>query len=127
MGPDLAEVVERLAKEPEPRLRLLEEIIHPSRNITDRYRTIIISTFDGRQVSGVVLENGGEGYRLANNPQLPGESIFIKRDDIEQIEQTDVSLMPVGLLSTFTLEDIMDLVAYLEASGREDHPAYKKE
>ncbi len=127
LGPDLVEVVERLAKEPEPRLRLLEEIIHPSRNITDRYRTIIISTFDGRQVSGVVLENGGEGYRLANNPQLPGESIFIKRDDIEQIEQTDVSLMPVGLLSTFTLEDIMDLVAYLEASGREDHPAFKKE
>jgi putative heme-binding domain-containing protein len=127
-GPELTDVAVRLAKtEPEPRLRLLEEILHPSRQIAERYRTVVIGTLDGKQLSGIVVENETEGYRLVNNPQTPEASIFVPRSEIEQIDQTQISLMPAGLLSTFTLEDIMDLIAYLEAGGKEDHPAFGKE
>ena len=128
LGPELTDVAGRLAQAgPEPRLRLLEEILHPSRQIADRYRTIVIGTLDGKQLSGIVVENEVEGYRLVNNPQTPRTSIFIPRSEIERIDQTQISLMPAGLLSTFTLEDIMDLLAYLEAGGKKDHPAFGKE
>jgi cytochrome c len=128
LGPELTDVAGRLAQAgPEPRLRLLEEILHPSRQIADRYRTIVIGTLDGKQLSGIVVENETEGYRLVNNPQTPKTSIFIPRSEIERIDQSQISLMPAGLLSTFTLEDIMDLLAYLEAGGKKEHPAFGKE
>jgi hypothetical protein len=87
----------------------------------------VIGTLDGKQLSGIVVENETEGYRLVNNPQTPKTSIFIPRSEIERIDQTQISLMPAGLLSTFTLEDIMDLLAYLEAGGKKEHPAFGKE
>ena len=36
------------------------------------------------------------------------------------------SMMPAGLLDTFTKEEIVDLVYYLRAGGREFDPIYQK-
>ena len=35
-------------------------------------------------------------------------------------------MMPTGLLDTFTAEEIADLIAYLRAGGRADHPIFRK-
>ena len=33
--------------------------------------------------------------------------------------------MPEGLVNTFTKDEILDLLAYLESGGRKDHPDLK--
>ena len=126
LGPELTQIAEEFVKRgPEPRLKLLESILQPSINIADRYRVLAVGTEDGKQVSGIVLENDTQGFRLANDPQRPEATIFVPRDSVEWVEQTEISLMPSGLLSTFTLDDIMDLVAYLEAGGKGSHTAFE--
>jgi cytochrome c len=125
LGPELTQIVEEFVKRgPEPRLHLLKSILQPSSSIADRYRVLIIGTEDGKQVSGIVIENDTQGFRLANDPQRPEATIFVPRDSVEWVQQTEISLMPSGLLSTFTLDDIMDLVAYLEAGGKKSHAAF---
>ena len=126
LGPELTQITKEFSKRGgEPRLKLLESILQPSTNIADRYRVVILGTDDGKQVSGIVMKNNTRGFELANDPQRPEATIFVPRDSVESIEQTEISLMPSGLLSTFTLDDIMDLVAYLEAGGNESHAAFK--
>ena len=126
LGPELTQIAKEFSKRGgEPRLKLLESILQPSINIADRYRVVILDTDDGKQVSGIVMKNDTRGFELANDPQRPEATIFVPRDSVESIEQTEISLMPSGLLSTFTLDDIMDLVAYLEAGGNESHAAFK--
>ena len=41
----------------------------------------------------------------------------ISKDSIEQRRTAEVSSMPAGLLDTFTVEEIFDLVAYLQSRG----------
>ncbi|MEE2781623.1 MAG: PQQ-dependent sugar dehydrogenase [Planctomycetota bacterium] len=125
LGPDLTQIAaEFFRRGPEPRLRLIESILEPSAEIADRYRVLIVGTEDGKQASGIVVKNDTAGLYLANNPQHPEETLLVPRDSIEWVEQTEISLMPAGLLSTFTLDDIMDLIAYLESGGKASHPAF---
>ena len=128
LGPELTHIADAFSKRgPEPRVQLLQSILQPSRDIADRYRVVILGTDDGKQVSGIVIENETQGFRVANNPEQPEAAVFIPRDAVESIEQTEISLMPSGLLSTFTLDDIMDLVAYIEAGGDASHTAFQRE
>ncbi len=125
LGPDLTQIAAEFSRRgPEPRLRLIESILEPSAEIADRYRVLIVGTEDGKQASGIVVKNDTAGLYLANNPQHPEETLLVPRDSIEWVEQTEISLMPAGLLSTFTLDDIMDLIAYLESGGKASHPAF---
>ena len=41
----------------------------------------------------------------------------ISKDAIEQRRAAEVSSMPAGLLDTFTVEDILDLTAFLQSRG----------
>ena len=128
LGPELTHIANAFSKRgPEPRVQLVQSILHPSRDIADRYRVVILDTDDGKQVSGIVIENDTQGFRLANNPAQSEATIFIPRDAVESIEQTEISLMPSGLLSTLTLDDIMDLVAYIETGGDASQSVFQRE
>ena len=126
LGPELTSIAREFSNRgPESRLKLLEAILHPSLEIAERYRVVLLSTEDGKQVSGIIIKNDSKGFQLANDPERPEVTTFVPRNSVERMEQTKISLMPSGLLSTFTLNDIMDLVAYLEAGGKESHAAFK--
>ena len=40
--------------------------------------------------------------------------------------QSSLSTMPEGLINTLKKEEILDLIAYMEAAGRETHPLFQK-
>ncbi len=58
------------------------------------------------------------------------ESLHIKLrlglDEIVKQTPLDTSPMPTGLLVTLTREEILDLVAYVAANGKEDAPAFSR-
>jgi putative heme-binding domain-containing protein len=88
---------------------LLENIVDPSAVVGVDYRAAIILLAEGRVVSGVVREQT-ERTVAVETPE--GRQVF-DRQDIEQINRSEVSVMPDGLLHGVTDREIVDLMAFL--------------
>ena len=84
-----------------------------------------IETNDGRVIIGRITEETPEKVVLRPKPLEP-ETITIKKSEIESRRPSKVSPMPAGLLNTFTKEEILDLMAYLESLGDSKHPNFRK-
>ena len=112
IGPDLTDVSERL----EP-AAMLAEILEPSKIINEEYRTWRIDLTNGIILSGIITDENAEAIRVVENPLDETEGIQIPRNRISDMTASSLSAMPMGLLSTFTREEILDLVAYLRSDG----------
>ena len=118
-GPDLTGVAGRSS-----RATILREILEPSKQILQQYQTHLIVADSGLTHQGLVRGQDAEFLHLANNPDKPTEVLKIPLDEIEEKKPLDISTMPRGLLNTLTKEEILDLLAYIEAGGREGHRVY---
>lgn len=88
---------------------LLENVIDPSATVSSDFRVSVVETIDGRMLTGVVLEKNERTIKLKNQT----EEIVLSLEEIENMEQQDVSLMPDGLLTQYSDEQIANLFAYL--------------
>jgi putative heme-binding domain-containing protein len=98
---------------------LLETIVDPNAVIPNEYRTSEIETKDGRSLTGVVKIMGDKSIML----QTPNELVTIPRDEIASQHQTELSMMPEGLLAALTDQEVRDLIYYLSRSGQVPLPA----
>ncbi len=115
IGPDLTVVSGRFS-----RPDLLDSILAPSKVVAEDYRSAQIVTSDGNVLVGRVLPGGdyrSPTLRIATNPLAPEEVTEIAKSKIESHTPSPVSFMPQGLLNTLTKEEILDLLAYIEAGG----------
>ncbi len=112
VGPDLTAVAGRFNVRD-----LLESIIEPSKEISDQYGAIVIRKKDGEVVNGRVGNLNGEVLMVIENMFAPGDFTNVKRQDIESIEPSKVSMMPEGLLNTLKQDEIQDLAAFLLSRG----------
>jgi putative heme-binding domain-containing protein len=119
-GPDLTAVASRFG-----RRDLLVAIVDPSRAMDEKFRNTILRLRDGSQVVGVVESEGAEAVVLRPNP-LVEETIQVPFAKIAAIEPSAISPMPAGLLNVLQRDDILDLLAYLEAGGDPKHPVFKQ-
>lgn len=91
---------------------LLHNIVDPNAEIPNAYRTTTVELHDGRVVAGIAdLQNPA-----TVTVQTPGERVTVARADIESIQQSDVSMMPEGLLHQLNDDDVRSLVAYLRGA-----------
>lgn len=106
-GPDLTNLVQRrkLAE-------VLESIVSPSKVIAPEFATIQIATADGQTFVGRIEREDEKivVVRTSNSFQGP---IEIFKDDIEERAPSDLSTMPIGLLDTWELPQIADLIAFV--------------
>ncbi len=105
---------------------LLISIIQPDKEISDQYGATQFLTDDGRVVVGRVVNMNGNALRVMTNMLDPSQLVDVNRESVEATRPSTTSMMPSGLLNTFTPEEIADLVAYLRAGGRSSHPIYKR-
>src|SRR5579859_7764891 len=91
---------------------ILESIIEPSKVISEQYMNTMIMTTSGKILDGRVLEENADRIILQPNPLQP-EKIEIKKANIEKRAPSKISPMPVGLVNTFTKDEILDLLAYI--------------
>ena len=123
IGPKLNEMSRKIREGTMDRVGLLTEIVQPSKVIDEKFRAQVIITQQGVLASGVVVHEDDKIVRLLSGPLDEGEKPKeVAKADIARREGSEVSLMPLGLLSTLTKEDILDLLAYLEGGG---NPAYR--
>ena len=95
---------------------LLEAIVEPSREISDQYGTSEIALRDGRRLSGRIINYTEQGLVLAENLFDPAQGVRLKESEIVTITPSKISLMPPGLLDTFSGSEILDLLAFLRSA-----------
>ncbi len=120
VGPDLSSLAQRFTIRD-----ILDSTLHPSKAISDQYRITMITTSDGRSLSGRVVSRDAATLRLNTNLMRPSESKVIELSEIEDEVAVPISTMPDRLLNTLNGDEIRDLIAYLVSSGDVSHPAFK--
>jgi len=93
---------------------LLKQLIEPSVIIAEGYEAEVFVTTDGEILSGIVQEEDDEAVYVRDDPYRD-DSLVLPKDEIEERVVSEVSTMPNGLLTTFTREDILELMAYLDS------------
>lgn len=106
-GPDLTNLAMRRNMS-----EILESIVLPSKTVAPEFATTQIQTVDGRQHVGRIEREDDEKVVLRTSNSFSGP-IEISKEDIEERGHSPLSSMPVGLLNTWEIDQIADLLAYL--------------
>jgi len=104
---------------------LLEAIVAPSREISDQYGAIVIRKKDGTTVTGRVANLTGPTLNVVTDMFEPGRFTNVRREDIESIETSRVSMMPASLLNSLKAEEVQDLMAYMLSRGDPKHRMFR--
>jgi putative heme-binding domain-containing protein len=88
---------------------LLSNIVDPSAQLAEDYRMWVLVLADGRVVNGVIAERAEQTVTL----QTSNERLVVDRSDIDELNQTELSIMPLGLLDALSDQQVCDLIAYL--------------
>lgn len=120
VGPDLTAVASRFQ-----RRDILESILEPSKVISEQFANTIVRMMDGNTIDGHIVEETAENLVLQPNPLKP-DKVTVKKSQITARALSKVSPMPEGLVNGLQKDEILDLIAFLEAGGNADHPDFKQ-
>src|SRR5262249_53007791 len=107
VGPDLSHIGAAMKRE-----KLIESILEPSKEIAPAFVTWLITTRDGKQHTGVIVEEGAHSTLTLANAQ--GKLTVLKITEIEDRVAQPTSLMPADLRAQMTRREFVDLLAFLE-------------
>ena len=105
VGPDLSEIGSKLSKE-----ALFISILDPSAGISHNYETYLIELVSGNILSGIVVSQTDERLLLKTKEAIEKS---VKKEDIELMKKSEVSLMPADLVKTISKQQLADIVEYL--------------
>jgi hypothetical protein len=92
---------------------LLENIIDPGAIVPASYRLTTVTMTDGRTLAGLMRDETDRTFTL----QAPGQTQVIDRREVKQVETSNQSMMPEGLLEGLSMETARNLLAYLMHPG----------
>ena len=98
---------------------LLENVLDPSAVVPKEYKLVTFSLLDGRTINGIIT---GETAH-AKNLRTLNAALIIAKSDIESESQSQLSIMPDGLLDPLTDDEIRDLFAYLASKEQVPLPS----
>lgn len=107
VGPDLS----RIGKIRTER-DLLESVVFPSIGFVRSYEPLLIVTKSGKQFNGLIRQETADQITLTTGAK---EEARILRSDIEEIRPGTVSVMPAGLETQLTKQQLADLIAFLKS------------
>lgn len=93
---------------------LLSNIIDPSGEVQDAYKMVVVTTMDGRTYAGNIVGENNRQLRLRVVGQE--DEIVINKSSIQSQEVTSNSIMPDGLLSLLSEQEVLDLIAFLRTT-----------
>ena len=107
VGPDLTQVGARLTVE-----QLVDSLLTPSKLITQGYQAVTTQLKNGTSHTGFVVKREGSAVSL-KTPSA--EVVMLPAEDITSETPLPISLMPEGLMQSFTAQEAADLVAYMKS------------
>jgi putative heme-binding domain-containing protein len=108
IGPDLT------GAERKNRDLLVRNIVDPSAMIRQEFLAHIAATKDGQVLTGLLAESTAETITLVD---AKNQRTVLRHSDIEELQESPVSLMPEKLLDELTDQQIRDLIAYLQTDS----------
>ncbi len=107
IGPDLS----RIGKIRTER-DLLESLVFPSVSFVRSYEPVLVVTKSGKQFNGLIRKETPDEITLATGAK---EEARVLRSEIEEIRPSTVSIMPAGLDTQLTKQQLADLIAFLKS------------
>jgi putative heme-binding domain-containing protein len=108
IGPDLTRIGQIRSERD-----LLEAILFPSASFARGYESVVVTTASGALHSGVLRSDLTDAVMLVTGA---GEEIRILRREIVDMQPGTVSVMPPGLATQLSREELTDLLAFLKAT-----------
>ncbi|HZV33337.1 MAG TPA: c-type cytochrome, partial [Verrucomicrobiae bacterium] len=120
VGPELTAISSRFSHRD-----ILESIIDPSKVISEQYQNMIVIKKNGDSVVGRIVSDDAKKIVVSTSPLTDAKEEVLK-SDIQSERPSKVSPMPEGLVNTFSKDEILDLIAYLESGGKKTAAAFQK-
>jgi len=114
VGPDLASVKNKSARD------LLVAILDPNREAQPNYTNYTVALLDGRVVTGIIVNETADTITLR---RAEGKEDVVLRGQIDILQSTGLSLMPVGLEKDLTPEQLAGVIAFIKSIPAAVNPA----
>lgn len=108
IGPDLTRIGGSRTAE-----ALLEAILFPSARLEQSYQSTRVLTVDGQIFNGLIRSQDQNSIELQLTAQ---RKETLARSEIEQMEPSDVSVMPQGINELLSAQELADLLALLKSA-----------
>ena len=102
-----------------------ESIVEPSKTVSDQYQNEQVTTAADQVIVGRVVDETPDKLVMQSNPLAP-DRVEVKRADVVERKPAKLSPMPDHLVDVLTADEVLDLIAFLEAAGNKDYKAFKK-
>jgi len=93
---------------------LIESILEPGKAIKENYHSLILTTLDGRALTGIKIRESNDEIVLLNAEDA---EVIVPRDSIDEMVPGR-SLMPDGQADALTRDELVDLVRFLSELGK---------
>jgi putative heme-binding domain-containing protein len=111
LGPDLTAIASRFSRKD-----LLKAILNPSETVADQYAASRVRLHDGSVFVGRITKRNSTHLEVMTDP-YGIEHARIPLHEIDSTTPDGSSTMPAGLVNGLTIEQLLDLLAYLEHSS----------
>jgi putative heme-binding domain-containing protein len=92
---------------------MLLHVVNPSAEIREGFENFLVSTTDGRVLTGLLVEKDNQVVVLRG---ADGQNVTVRQSQIEELVPQKKSLMPEGLLKDLQDQQVRDLFAYLRST-----------
>jgi putative heme-binding domain-containing protein len=98
---------------------ILLNLLDPSYDVPESYRMVVITTVNGRILSGVIAEEDNQRLVLKTAEQ---PTVVIPKQDIDLRKVSPLSLMPEGQLLKMKKDEVVNLIKYLQTDSQVEIP-----
>jgi putative heme-binding domain-containing protein len=106
VGPDLITVKTK------GREALLTAILEPHKEVASQFIAYTVNTKDGQTLAGIITNDNASSMTIK---MMGGVEKTLQRAEIKGSSSSGQSLMPEGLETGMTVEDMADLISYIES------------
>jgi putative membrane-bound dehydrogenase-like protein len=93
---------------------LLTAILEPHKEVASQYIAYTVNTKEGQTVQGVITSDDASSMSLK---MMGGAAVTLQRANIKGSSSTGQSLMPEGLEGGLSVQDMADLLSFIEAAN----------
>ncbi len=97
---------------------ILQNMVDPNAVIPNEYRTSTFELKDDRLITGILKSQDNNALTVATANEL----LVLPRKDIAKTQQSELSMMPEGLLDTLPEQEVRDLIYYLRLPNQAPLP-----
>ena len=119
IGPELTAASSKYS-----RREILESILEPSKVISEQYQSYTVLQKDGDGATGRIVDETEDKIVVQPNLLSP-ERVSIRKADVADRHPSKISPMPEGLVNLLSADEILDLLAYIESTGKERAANFK--